>query len=420
MDLNSIIIDIFTGKKPDITFDIFLTKISKYTNTLSWKEKQINDKHLYLFFHDWNAKNNIPESNNNSQHFITKYFNNLIIDTDFNIIMYNGPKIYDSIRDKFNLTDIIQLTENKIDECIINEATEGTNINVFYYIDQWFFTTKRTYNMFDSIYGSLNSHGLMFNNIIDINDLIQLLNKDHNYQFTLVHKDNNHLSTITENKLILTSIRDKSNNFKIINEIINDTRIVNPNNATIDSLKEQDANKQGIIIHYKDYIFRVYNDIYAELLKKKPYYGTIQEKMFHMYQKNELLETNDKLFTIASFNYVAIILYRLLNHFTDFNIDDPKLKFKHINKEDYNIIKQYGVIVRNINKLQRIPFIIKNTTNVDFNQVKFHLKNHCLAKEINMMFKIFKNEDILKCIKYNPSKNIQTNDNIKAFTDMKF
>jgi hypothetical protein len=139
MDLNSIIIDIFTGKKPDITFDIFLTKISKYTNTLSWKEKQINDKHLYLFFHDWNAKNNIPESNNNSQHFITKYFNNLIIDTDFNIIMYNGPKIYDSIRDKFNLTDIIQLTENKIDECIINEATEGTNINVLLYRSMVFY-----------------------------------------------------------------------------------------------------------------------------------------------------------------------------------------------------------------------------------------------------------------------------------------
>jgi hypothetical protein len=66
-----------------------------------------------------------------------------------------------------------------------------------------------------------------------------------------------------------------------------------------------------------------------------------------------------------------------------------------------------------------MPFVIKGMTTVDFYQVKYHLKNYCQSKELYMMFKIFKNEDILKCIKYNcPSNKIMTN--IEAFTNMKF
>ena len=420
MDLNNLIVNIFNSTKPDISFDVFLTILTKNTHAISWKKKEINNKTIYMFFHDWNIKNNLPESNIVEQNFITKYFNNLIIDTDFNIIMYNGPKIYDSVRDKFNIDIIKQFIENKVDDCIIYEANEGTVINVFYYMDEWYFTTKRTYDMNDSVYGSNNSHGLMFESIIKRDELINFLNKSYTYHFTLVHSANTHLSVITENKLVLTSVRDINDNFKIINENINDERIVKPNNATIEDLINQDINKQGIIIHYKDYTFRVYNEKYGETLKEKPYFGTIQEKYFNMYQKNELLETNEKLYTIAAFNYIAIVLHRTLNHFTDFKTDDDKLKFKHINQVDYHIIKSHSIVIRNLNRLQKIPFIIKGITSVDFNQVKYHLKNHCQSKELYMMFKIFKNEDILKCIKYNASKHTQTNNNIEAFTNMKF
>jgi len=113
-------------------------------------------------------------------------------------------------------------------------------------------------------------------------------------------------------------------------------------------------------------------------------------------------------------------------HFTSFTTNDEKIKFKHLNQEDYHLIKSHNVIIRNLNKLQHIPFIIKTKTTVDFNQVKFHLKNHCNYRDIYMMFKIFNDKDsqILKCINYSSPKNSQyknhINSNIETFSNLKF
>ena len=424
----NIVINIFNNVKPDIIFSEFLTSLTNISqNTVSWKKKDFNDKTIYMFYHEWNVKNNLPESNIISQHFIVKYFNNLIIDSDYNIIMYNGPKIYDSVRDNINLETALTFIENKVDECKIYEANEGTTINIFYYIDRWFFTTKRTFDMDDSIYGSNNSHGKMFESIITRQEITQLLDISLTYHLTLIHTSNSHLSTISSDILILNAVRNPNNNFKLTEYDIQNDRITKPISTSIDSLTTQTIDKQGIIIHFKDFIFRVYNQAYGELLKTKPHYGTIQEKLIHLYQNNEFTtDTNEKLLTLTVFNYVAIILHRILIHFTDFNTQDPKLKFKHINKDDYSIIKSHNVIIRNLNKLQRIPFIIKDKTNVDFAQVKFHLKKYCNYRDVYQMFKLFNEEEnqIIKCINYNPPKNThhkdQINANITAFNNLRF
>ena len=417
-DFENIVINIFNNIKPDIPFNEFLLLLTdKSQNTVSWKKKEVNDKIIYMFFHEWNVKNILPNSNQIQQNYIVKYFNNLIIDSNYNIIMYNGPKIYDSVRDNINIDTVITFIENRLDECKIFEANEGTTINVFYYQDEWFFTTKRTYDMNESIYGSNNSHGLMFENIISKDEIIKLLDKSYTYHFTLIHKLNTHLSVINENKLVLNNVRNAIDKFNIIDINIIDDRIAKPSISTIENLTIQTTDKQGIIIHFKDYIFRIFNETYAESLKQKPYYGTIQEKYIHQFQKNEYItDTNEKLITLTVFNFVAIILHRILIHFTDFNTEDTKLKFKHINKEDYPIIKTHNVIIRNLNKLQRIPFIIKDKSNVDFAQVKFHLKNHCNYRDIYMMFKLFNKVDspIIKCIRYNPPKNTQHKDQINT------
>ena len=425
IDFETIVINLFNNIKPDISFDIFLSLLSD--KSISWKKKEINDTIIYMFFHEWNIKNLLPISNTTNQNYITKYFNNLIIDSNYNIIMYNGPKIYDSVRDNIKLDTIVEFIESKLDECTIYEANEGTSINIFYHTYRWYFTTKRTFDMNESIYGSNNSHGLMFESIITRDDIISLLNESYTYHLTLVHSSNSHLSVIADDRLILTTIRDPSNNFKIVEDTIQHKSIFKPTLATIDNISGQDINKQGIIIHYKDIIIRLYNDIYAQTLKRKPYYGTIQEKLINSFQKNEFTtDTTEKMYTLTIINFVAIILHRILVHFTDFDTQDPKLKFKHIHPEDYHIIKAHNVIIRNLNKLQRIPFIIKQMTNVDFNQVKFHLKNHCQYKDIYQMFKIFNMVDnpIIKCINYTPPKNTQRknqiNSNIEAFANLKF
>ena len=424
----NIVVNIFNNIKPDISIDEFLTLLTNRSkNTVSWKKKVINEKTLYMFFHEWNTKNILPETNLINQNYIVKYFNNLIIDSDFNIIMYNGPKIYDSLRDNITIEHIVKFIDNKLDQITVFEANEGTSINIFNYMDQWYFTTKRTFDMYESIYGSTNSHGLMFENIIKKDDLIILLDKQYTYHFTLIHVDNRHLSTISENKLILNNVRNTVDKFNLIDiDVIND-QIIKPTITTIDSLQTQDINKQGIIIHYSNYIFRVYNNMYADLLKNKPYYGTIQEKYIHQYQKNELTIDNEiKLCTMTSFNFVAIILHRILMHFTIFTTEDPKVKFKHVNQDDYHLIKTHNVIIRNLNKLQHIPFAIKTKTTVDFNQVKFHLKNHTNYRDICMMFKIFndKENELLKCINYSTPRNTQykdhINSNIETFANLNF
>jgi hypothetical protein len=341
--------------------------------------------------------------------------------------MYNGPKIYDTVRDNIKLEQIMDFISDKLDTCIIYEAYEGTSINVFYFKNEWYFTTKRTYDMKESTYGSNNSHGLMFESIISRENIIDLLDTSYTYHFTLVHTENTHLSKINENKLVLNNVRNVQDNFSIIDINLINERITKPILTTIDNLETQDINKQGIIIHFDKYIFRVYNKTYADTLKTKPHYGTIQEEYFHKFQTNKLIIENEiKLSTMTTFNFVAIILHRILMHFTTFTTEDPKIKFKHINQEDYHIIKSYNVIIRNLNKLQHIPFIIKKITTVDFNQVKFHLKNCCNYRDIYMMFKIFnvKDNEILKCIKYNAPKNDGYKklivDNIERFANFKF
>ena len=436
LNLEHIVINLFKQIKPEIEFKLFLEQLSEQSNkTVSWKIKNINDINVYMFFHEWNVNNVLPVNNTSEQNYITKYFNNLIMDESFNIIMYNGPKIYDSIRDDIDLEKITEfISIDNLNKCKIYEANEGTTINIFYYNDSWYFTTKRTFDMSESIYGSNNSHGLMFESIIERNDLVKDLDKSLTYHFTLVHKLNSHLSTINDNNLYLIDIRNTTENFASvpdseinskINHLLSD-KICLQKTTTIDSLKEQTLDKQGIIIYFNEYIFRIYNEIYGNTLLTKPYYGTIQEKYFHQYQKNELLINSEiKLYTLTSFNYVAIILHRILHYFTSFTTDEPKLKFKQMNADNYHHIQKHNVIIRNLNKLQRIPFIIKTLKTVDFNQVKFHLKNHCNYRDIYMMFKIFKKEnEILKCINYNPRLSIQQqndiNTNLEAFANLKF
>jgi len=238
-NFENIVINIFNNIKPDIPFDDFLTLLTNISqNSVSWKKKEIDDKIIYMFFHEWNVKNHLPISNTTDQNLIVKYFNNLIIDSDYNIIMYNGPKIYDSVRDNIKLDSILDFIENRLDECVIYEANEGTSINIFYYNDRWFFTTKRTFDMNESIYGSNNSHGLMFESIISRDEITQSLDKSFTYHLTLIHKSNTHLSTIIDDRLILNAVRNSTDNFKIINQNILNDKIIKPTQVTT-SLKRR-------------------------------------------------------------------------------------------------------------------------------------------------------------------------------------
>lgn len=403
--------NLFEGIKPNIEFDQFLNNIYEQSNyNISWKYLDFDDSRLYLITNEWFSKNIF----NNHQDDISKYLNNTIIDSNYNIIMYGGPKVYDSNRDDIKLDNIREFIN---DEAKIYEAYEGTTINVFYYKDKWFYSTRRKFDMYESIYGSKISHGLMFDDIIkNKTDFESKLNQNYTYQFVLVHSNNRHISKIDTNKLILISVRDRLNNHKIIDEDFEFELVIKPKTSSIEELDKNNELIQGIIINYRDFIFRIYNENYSKTLIVKPYYANKQEEYFHTFQQNKFKEISDeKTNTFATFNYVAIMMFRIMNHFTIFNNRNYNLKFTQINQQDYDKIRYHNAIVRNLYKLQRLPFMLK-INKVNFEQIKHHLKHYTNYRDLNKMFKSFhNNEELNKLVRFTFPSDGQIKTNVEKF-----
>ena len=64
--------------------------------------------------------------------------------------------------------------------------------------------------MFESKFGNQQTHGEMVNDIINIDELKQVIDTSCTYHFILVHSNNSHLMNISKNRLILTSVRNRS------------------------------------------------------------------------------------------------------------------------------------------------------------------------------------------------------------------
>ena len=439
-DINHIMNDLLNGIKPtSLSFEQFLELIdNESNNTICWKTEVLpSGKTLFLFSTEWNSVNSIE-----SQTFSTKFFNNLVMDNQFNVLMYGGSKIFDSNRDKFNLDKIKSFynIDHNSDFERIYEAYEGTGINVFYESDsdKWFYSTKKKFRMSESYFGSTKSHGSMFEDIISCADLESKLNKDYSYHFILIHNANSHLikDLSDNNKLVLIGVRDRnrghmqknlSDMISEINEILTLEHISLPKEVSVEDFEQwnqqNDIVSQGIILHYAENVFRIYTNAYGQKLKANPKFHTDYEKLFWSFQNNELgsiTDENTYNLTISAINYVAIMLFRTVLHFTkykkDFTEDE---KFSHArysfiakNNDQYEKLQFHNALKRNIYKLQRLPFAVKNLNGVDFNQVKHHIKYHCSAQDIYSMYQTFmKNPQFETMVNYKCSLSQRVNIN---------
>ena len=117
--------------------------------------------------------------------------------------------------------------------------------------------------------------------------------------------------------------------------------------------------------------------------------------------------------TIGAVNFVSIMLYRTLVHFTKFEKfftqaekkSFPNSKFIQINNKNYHKLTQHSALKRNIYKLQLIPWAIKSKdnnpiTNVDYNQVRHHIKYHSTTQDIYSMYLSFLSEDLQNMVGY--------------------
>ena len=442
-NVEEIVNNLFNGVKPtNLSFNQFLELIDNESdNSICWRIENLpSGRQLYLFSNEWNIPNNIEV-----QKFSSKYFNNLVIDNQFNVLMYGGPKIFDSNRDKYNLEKIKNfygIENNEFEK--IYEAYEGTSINVFFEqeTNKWFYCTKKKFRMFDSFFGSTNSHGMMFEQIISCVELETKLNKNYSYNFILIHNLNSHIiKDNVDNKLVLVSVRNTLDGHKqvdihsdeIINSVVTLNKIVLPKEVNLVDFtawnQENSIISQGIILHHKSNIFRVYTNAYGKQLKSNPKFHTDQEKLLWAFQTNKLTEyTNEETYnlTLSAINYVAIMLFRTLLYFTKFKkdfTDDEKFSYTNYNfitknNEKYEKLQFHNALKRNIYKLQRLPFAIKNIDGVDFNQVKHHIKYHCSPQDIYGMYQTFsKNSDFETMVNYkclpNQRKSINNFVNIK-------
>ena len=355
MQLSDIIYKIINNQPIDVLFDHFLELIkNESNNSVSWKI----DNNIYMFFNNWNYKIKFLD---NKQDIITRYLNNMIIDNNFNLIMYGGPKIIDSIRDNTKFLNKFIFDE----EAKYYESYEGTIINMYYYSEKWYYSTKKNFYLKDSIMNNKISHDDMFSDIVNKINLENILNKNYIYQYVLVHNDNCNFLTYNNNKLILISIRDKNNNFDLINDDFNllELNISKLTEIKLDDWNWSDNSKQGLIVYNKDIIYRIYNKSYKEKIKlfQIQKYTINQESLISKYQNN-LLDNNDRIMMTNVIDYISQIL---LNLYYNWNITD-------------NLI-----INKNIDQLYNI---YKNTT-FDINKIKFHIKYHMRPNHIYNMFK---------------------------------
>ena len=234
------------------TFNEFLDLISTVSNnTVSWRKYSDPSDHskpdLYLFSTEWSIQNRL-----NDESIAKTYFNNTIIDSNFKLLMYGGPKVYDSNRDDLNLEDLI----NRVGlnhETKYYESYEGTSINVFYSEEygRWFYTTKKKFNMYESKFGSTVSHGSMLDEIVKPSELEKHLDTKLSYHFVLVHEKNSHLLT-NSNKLVLVGCRQANNSVELkqIHESIQLPKEITFEEAKT-KLESDELNSQGVIVQHK-------------------------------------------------------------------------------------------------------------------------------------------------------------------------
>jgi len=421
-NLNGIVLNLMRGETVRVAFGDFCTALVEESgHNISWKTLNLGDKYLHLFSLDWQADNKLPtlKDDRYEQNYINKYLNNLVIEqvicdpsdelseSLIKVVMYGGPKVFDSNRDRFGLEQINRLTGSE--SVKIFKAYEGTTINTFCHDGTWYFSTKRMFDMNESKFGTKRTHGQMVSDIIDIEVLKANLDPKCTYHYVLVHDGNSHLTSIQENKLCLVSVKNLSDFEENIAEYdrvtgsgyFSRSEIFDHGTDIASYLKNETNDTQGIIIHVGEMIFRLYKHAYAARLRMNPFFNTKQEEYFHKYQSNGLTEQNDyKTYTFAAFNFVAVCLFRTLMHFTTFIHEDGQYRFEKKNITQWatfvcssdecgHVDRHHNALIRNLNKLQRLPYALRQLRAVDFNQVKHHLKYHTSPSELYAMYLTF-------------------------------
>ncbi len=304
----------------------------------------------------------------------------------------------------------------------IYESYEGSNITLFNYKNEWYYSTSKSIERLNNLDVMNNNIGFgkmileTFNNKKEnINQFQDIMNKEYNYNFILVNYNNKFIHDYTDifglsyTKLIFTDCKNQETQLPLEDENFNNLikenvmfkNIIKPNKV---DLKKVNLNgNEYIIKKYDGFILRITKLVSSDYLYKKDLKGNTNNKLeiyINNFKKNKIDELlkHFKSYNIFLYNMnMKQIMCLLFTQLSELLFIFYKYKYEN---KDYNedLIKKYVNTLNFIDNVKKISVQNnKNSTNNKF--IYNHLKNYTYSNLIyGILNELFKDCNNLKVL----------------------
>ena len=296
----------------------------------------------------------------------------------------------------------------------IYDSYEGSNITLFNYKNEWFYSTSKNVDKLNNL-DVINTNvgfGKMILETFDnkkenINLFQDVMNKEYNYNYILVNYNNKFIHDYTDvfglsyTKLIFTDCKNQETQLPLEDENYNNLikenvifkNIIKPNK--IDLKKVNLNNNEYIIKKYDGFILRITKLVSSDYLYKKDLKGNSNNKLeiyINNFKKNKIDELlkHFKSYNIYLYNMnmkqVMCLLFTSLS-----DLLYLFYKYKYENK-DYNedLIKKYTNTLNFIDNIKKIS-MQNNKTSTNNKFIYNHLKNYTYSNlTYNILNELFK------------------------------
>ena len=300
----------------------------------------------------------------------------------------------------------------------IYESYEGSNITLFNYKNEWYYNTSKNLIKLQNLDTTNNIFfGKMILETFDnkkenINQFLDIMNKEYNYNFILVNYNNKFIHDYTDvfglsyTKLIFTDCKNQQTQIPLEDENFNNLmkefkNIIKPNK--VDLKKVNLSNNEYVIKKYDGFILRITKLVSSDYLYKKDLKGNSNNKLeiyINNFKKNKIDELLKHFKSYNIFLYNMNMKQMMCLLFTSLSeLLYIFYRYKYDNK-DYNeeLLKKYTNTLNFIDNVKKISLQNnKNSTNNKF--IYNHLKNYTYSNLIyNILNELYKDCDNLKVL----------------------
>lgn len=300
----------------------------------------------------------------------------------------------------------------------IYESYEGSNITLFNYKNEWYYNTSKNLIKLQNLDTTNNIFfGKMILETFDnkkenINQFLDIMNKEYNYNFILVNYNNKFIHDYTDvfglsyTKLIFTDCKNQQTQIPLEDENFNNLmkefkNIIKPNK--VDLKKVNLSDNEYVIKKYDGFILRITKLVSSDYLYKKDLKGNSNNKLeiyINNFKKNKIDELLKHFKSYNIFLYNMNMKQMMCLLFTSLSeLLYIFYRYKYDNK-DYNeeLLKKYTNTLNFIDNVKKISLQNnKNSTNNKF--IYNHLKNYTYSNLIyNILNELYKDCDNLKVL----------------------